>query len=830
MNKRTLLLLAAPLCLACDDTTAEVGLFAGDVTAADAVDTTAPNADAGVEEDDSSTGDVPHDTAEEPTDTHALPDWFENACTSNADCGGPDGSSGFCVADANGQRQCTIACVDDCPAEYDCVAIQNVGGADAVLACLPGLDPTCDPCETDSDCVLAGAKCLPVGGKAGPWCVVACGSEGECPGELECDSSSMCMPALCEATEDPDADSDGVADTLDNCTSTPNTDQEDTDQDQLGDVCDTDDDGDGDPDTSDCAPLDAAIGALADEACNGADDDCDSEIDEGFSNVDGDASADCLDTDDDGDGAPDASDCAPLDAAIGALADEACNGADDDCDSEIDEGFPNVDGDASADCLDTDDDGDGDPDTSDCAPLDAAVGALADEACNGVDDDCDSATDEGFPNLDGDASADCVDTDDDGDGDPDTSDCAPLDAAIGALADDACNGVDDDCDSATDEGFPNLDGDASADCLDTDDDGDGDADTSDCAPLEAAIGALAEEACNGVDDDCDAGTDEGFPNLDGDASPDCLDDDDDDDGDPDTSDCAPLDAAIGALATELCNGLDDNCDQAVDEGFDDGDGDRFADCVDLDDDNDGVPDTADSCPSVTSSNTCDDGNACTLGDMCSGGVCQAGATSACNDNNPCTQDTCTAGSCANTIDAGACPLTLFSDQPAFEARTCGSYTNLHITGPTEGHFVAVNEPTIQPSYESQGVVFRPFGTSGVYPVIYRGQQHQIALPSHDGLIVNLTSPYSAADLDGRAIKADFKFPQHAVGVWTNVGDGGHIDAFSANGTLVASAPISSGGFAGLVSPVPFVSVAVVNTFDGDIVFGIYDLQFANCID
>ncbi len=716
MNKRTLLLLAAPLCLACDDTTAEVGLFAGDVTAADAVDTTAPNADAGVEEDDSSTGDVPHDTAEEPTDTHALPDWFENACTSNADCGGPDGSSGFCVADANGQRQCTIACVDDCPAEYDCVAIQNVGGADAVLACLPGLDPTCDPCETDSDCVLAGAKCLPVGGKAGPWCVVACGSEGECPGELECDSSSMCMPALCEATEDPDADSDGVADTLDNCTSTPNTDQEDTDQDQLGDGCDTDDDGDGDPDTSDCAPLDAAIGALADEACNGADDDCDSEIDEGFSNVDGDASADCLDTDDDGDGAPDASDCAPLDAAIGALADEACNGADDDCDS------------------------------------------------------------------------------------------------------------------ATDEGFPNLDGDASADCLDTDDDGDGDADTSDCAPLEAAIGALAEEACNGVDDDCDAGTDEGFPNLDGDASPDCLDDDDDDDGDPDTSDCAPLDAAIGALATELCNGLDDNCDQAVDEGFDDGDGDRFADCVDLDDDNDGVPDTADSCPSVTSSNTCDDGNACTLGDMCSGGVCQAGATSACNDNNPCTQDTCTAGSCANTIDAGACPLTLFSDQPAFEARTCGSYTNLHITGPTEGHFVAVNEPTIQPSYESQGVVFRPFGTSGVYPVIYRGQQHQIALPSHDGLIVNLTSPYSAADLDGRAIKADFKFPQHAVGVWTNVGDGGHIDAFSANGTLVASAPISSGGFAGLVSPVPFVSVAVVNTFDGDIVFGIYDLQFANCID
>jgi uncharacterized repeat protein (TIGR03803 family) len=62
------------------------------------------------------------------------------------------------------------------------------------------------------------------------------------------------------------------------------------------------------------------------------------------------------------------------------------------------------------------------------------------------------------------------------------------------------------------------------------------------------------------------------------------------------SDCNDSPSTGGTVhpgATELCNGIDDNCDGSVDEGFADTDGDHLADCVDPDDDNDGVPDFKD---------------------------------------------------------------------------------------------------------------------------------------------------------------------------------------------------------------------------------------------
>ncbi len=61
--------------------------------------------------------------------------------------------------------------------------------------------------------------------------------------------------------------------------------------------------------------------------------------------------------------------------------------------------------------------------------------ARASEVCDGVDNDCSGAADEGFADSDEDELADCVDPDDDGDGDPDATDCAPLDPAVytGAL-------------------------------------------------------------------------------------------------------------------------------------------------------------------------------------------------------------------------------------------------------------------------------------------------------------------------------------------------------------------------------------------------------------
>jgi len=59
-----------------------------------------------------------------------------------------------------------------------------------------------------------------------------------------------------------DADADGVPDRLDNCANGANPTQVDFDLDGAGDLCDPDDDNDGLADGLDCAPLDAAQGAV----------------------------------------------------------------------------------------------------------------------------------------------------------------------------------------------------------------------------------------------------------------------------------------------------------------------------------------------------------------------------------------------------------------------------------------------------------------------------------------------------------------------------------------------------------------------------------------
>ncbi len=66
---------------------------------------------------------------------------------------------------------------------------------------------------------------------------------------------------------------------------------------------------------------------------------------------------------------------------------------------------------------------------------------------------------------------------------------------------------------------------------------------------------------------------------------------------------------------EICDGVDNDLDGQTDEGFTNTDGDALADCVDPDDDNDGVLDTSDNCPLVSNPNQADfdlDG----IGDTC----------------------------------------------------------------------------------------------------------------------------------------------------------------------------------------------------------------------
>src|SRR6185369_275739 len=135
----------------------------------------------------------------------------------------------------------------------------------------------------------------------------------------------------------------------------------------------------------------------------------------------------------------------------------------------------------------------------------------------------------------------------------------------------------DNCVAVTNSDQSDLDDDRTGNVCDPDDDNDGftDADES-LAGSDPLNRASTPERCDGVDNDLDHGIDEGFPNTDGVGEADCIDLDDDNDGQTDLDELAcgsnPLDA------------------ESKTEDFD---RDNQPDCVDLDDDNDCFPDSVD---------------------------------------------------------------------------------------------------------------------------------------------------------------------------------------------------------------------------------------------
>ena len=360
-------------------------------------------------------------------------------------------------------------------------------------------------------------------------------------------------------------------------------------------------------------------------AGTGCPEDCTDGID---NDLDGDVDCDDTDCalepvcscDMDGDGYDDTAcgglDCDDSDASINPAASEVCDGVDNDCDGLVDADDPGAvrlttyyadsDGDGYGDLTSTTDDC-ATPtgyttDDNDCDDSDAAINPAATEVCDYVDNDCDGSIDEGltttfYADSDGDGYGDAS-TGTDACSTPtghttDDSDCDDGDASINPAASEVCDGVDNDCDGLVDADDSSVTG-LSTYYADADGDGYGDAssttadcslptgyttDTTDCDDSRSAVNPGATEICDGLDNDCDGLVDDADSSVTG-QSTFYADADSDGYGDPSvdtdacsqptgyvtgSTDCDDSDSAINPAATEVCDGVDNDCDGLVDD-------------------------------------------------------------------------------------------------------------------------------------------------------------------------------------------------------------------------------------------------------------------------
>jgi hypothetical protein len=381
-------------------------------------------------------------------------------------------------------------------------------------------------------------------------------------------------------------------------------------------------------DTRDCDDARDDVYAGAPESCDGVDNDCDGSTDEGEAT---DAPTWYADTDEDDYGdidvlvvacaAPDgyvadSSDCNDDSDLIYPGAPERCNGADNNCDGDIDLGGSAED--APLWYADTDEDGFGDalvsvqacsPPTGyvgnddDCDDDSTPVNPDAVEVCDGVDNNCDDSID---PDTAFDAATWHRDADEDTWGNPDVftrscqqpagyvaraGDCNDGQTAVNPDAVEICDRIDNDCDTVIDP--PSS---AGAPTWYLDDDGDTFGTLSDavvacyapprrvnragdCNDALEQINPEAIEVCDGVDNNCDDSIDP--PGSVGEARF-YRDQDGDLYGNPsisqlacaqpagyvtNTLDCNDNNNAINQDAVEICDGVDNNCDRSVDESL-----------------------------------------------------------------------------------------------------------------------------------------------------------------------------------------------------------------------------------------------------------------------
>jgi hypothetical protein len=237
-------------------------------------------------------------------------------------------------------------------------------------------------------------------------------------------------------------------------------------------------------DSTDCDDTNPAIHPTLTDICNAIDDNCNGITDEDaifttyYLDNDGDLFGDMLNDSTSCYTLPgyieNSDDCNDLNGEINPLMSELCNGIDDNCNTDIDEGLT-----IYTLFADTDGDTYGDPDIAvdtcieaiigyvnnslDCNDTIATIYPGATELCNYLDDDCDGLADENLTYI-----LSYQDNDGDDFGNPlidslscelptgyvvDNADCDDTNPTIYPGAEEVLNGLDDDCDQIADEGL-----------------------------------------------------------------------------------------------------------------------------------------------------------------------------------------------------------------------------------------------------------------------------------------------------------------------------------------------------------------------------------------
>ncbi|MBK9265760.1 MAG: hypothetical protein IPM54_38980 [Polyangiaceae bacterium] len=287
------------------------------------------------------------------------------------------------------------------------------------------------------------------------------------------------------------------------------------------------------------------------ETCNGADDDCDGQIDSGIAPITCGMGICQVTVSGCDDGMIPSCEPGPADPA------ETCNGADDNCDGQIDEGCSCTDGQTQS-CYSG---GEATKDVGECkSGTQTCVGGQwgacegevlpSTEVCDALDNDCNGSSDDAFTDLTCGAGACLVSVTACVNGVPQT--CTP-----GAPKPETCNGIDDDCNLFIDDNLGTTTCGVGA-CAVT---------VPACAggmPQTCTPGMPSPEVCDGLDNNCNGSADENNPG--GGAA--CM------TGEPGVCATGVMACTGGALqcaptqmaSNETCDNKDNDCDGVVDDG------------------------------------------------------------------------------------------------------------------------------------------------------------------------------------------------------------------------------------------------------------------------